>query len=188
MNQDQVQMLWPEHRQVSPSQYQPPKGYHLRTFHPSDSPNYFRLMEQVGWPGWDDAKLRPWLYRILPDGWFMLVEEKTSDIVATCMATHDPTWQVPFCGEVGWTAAHPAHRGKGLGTVVVGAVMARFIEAGYTRIHLYTEEWRYAALKMYLKLGFVPYLDPPQSIDQWQRICSELDWPFTPDKWVDSLE
>ena len=125
--------------------------------------------------------LQPWLYRILPEGWFFAVHGEK--IVGTCMATHDPTWELPFCGEVGWTAVHPEHQGAGIGTAVVGAVIARFLDAGYTRIHLYTEIWRLAALKVYLRMGFVPYLASEVSMGKWERICIELDWPFTPQKW-----
>lgn len=32
------------------------------------------------------------------------------------------------------------------------------MEEGYHYIHLYTEDWRFAALKTYLKLGYIPYL------------------------------
>lgn len=181
-------MLWPEGQTISAIQFQSPPGYSLRTYQPSDETGFYGLMAKAGWPGWDAERLRPWLFRSLPEGWFMLTEETRGNIVATCMATHDPTWLVPFCGEVGWTAVHPEHQGKGLGNIVVAAVIERFLQAGYTCIHLYTEVWRFAALKMYFKLGFVPLLDPPQSIDQWQEICARLNWPFTPEAWVRSIK
>ena len=177
-------MLWSMDRQISPSCDQSPSGYTLRTYQPGDEPGFYLLMDAAGWPGWDDEKLRPWLYRILPGGWFMLVEEKSGEIVASSMATHDPTWQVPFCAELGWVAAHPVQTGRGLGSVVVAAAVACMLQAGYQVIHLYTERWRFAALKTYLKLGFVPYLDPPESTGHWKGICTQLDWPFTPDNWV----
>ncbi len=180
----QVQMLWPNGLQVSPTLYTPPKGYLLRTYQPGDKPGFFLLMGKAGWPDWDDEKLNPLLYRLLPEGWFMIVEEDSGDIVASSMATHDPTWQVPFCAELGWVAAHPNHTGKGLGTVVVAAAVARMLEVGYLAIHLYTEVWRFAALKIYLRLGFVPYLNPPESTGHWEEICSKLDWPFKPQDWI----
>jgi mycothiol synthase len=68
---------------------------------------------------------------------------------------------------------------------VVSAVVARFIQSGYRMIHLYTEHWRLPALKMYLQLGFVPYLDPPETLQRWKMICRELDWPYTPMEFVD---
>ncbi|MBC8103372.1 MAG: GNAT family N-acetyltransferase [Cytophagales bacterium] len=42
----------------------------------------------------------------------------TGQIVATAQATHAPTERHPEGGEIGWVAAHPEHRGKGLGRAV----------------------------------------------------------------------
>ncbi len=172
-------MIWPAGHGVMPSPL--PEGYTLRTYQPGDETGFYALMEAVGWTGWDQDRLHPWLYRILPGGWFFAVHE--GKIIGTCMATHDPTWELPFCGEVGWTAVHPDHQGRGVGTALVGAVIARFLEAGYARIHLYTEVWRMAALQVYLRLGFVPYLVSAGSVGNWEQICAELNWPFTPEKW-----
>lgn len=166
-NPEQVQMIWPKGKPAPDLQHSLPPDMLLRAYR----------------PGWDEEKLRSWLYRILPGGWLMLVDQHSGEIIGTCMATHDHTWQQPFCGEVGWRAVHPARQGDGLGAVVAAAVVERFLQAGYACIHLYTEVWRLAALKMYLKLGFIPYLDPPESSARWVEICTQAGWPFTPNKW-----
>lgn len=113
----------------------------------------------------------------------MVIDKESGAIVASSMATHDHTWLKPFCGEVGWTVTDPAHRGKGLGTAVVSAVTRRFIDAGYRNIHLYTEIWRLAALKIYLNAGYIPLLDEPTAPGRWRRICKQLEFPFVPEKW-----
>jgi mycothiol synthase len=153
----QLQMVWPEHMLDLPAAVKLPAGYSLRTYRPGDDSRFYELMELAGWPGWNDDKLWPWLVRILPQGWFMVGSEEGGEIVATCMALHDHTWSHSFCGELGWLACDPAHTGKGLGLAVGAAVTARFIEVGYRHIHLYTEHWRLAAIKTYLKLGYIPY-------------------------------
>jgi mycothiol synthase len=185
-NPEQVQMIWPDGQQITPSAM--PEGYLMRTYQPGDEAGFYNLMDSVGWAGWDADRLQPWLYRILPSGWFFAVHEQSRKIVGTCMATHDPTWEVPFCGEVAWTAVHPNHQGAWIGRTLVSAVLVRFLEASYSCIHLYTEIWRLAALKVYLCLGLVPYLVPPGTVEQWGRICSQLEWPFTPENWPASLE
>ncbi|MGD2026498.1 MAG: GNAT family N-acetyltransferase, partial [Anaerolineales bacterium] len=186
-NPEQIQMVWPPGRRMTNPEPRLAGGYFLRTYRRGDEECFFRLMDSVGWAGWDEAHLRPWLYRALPDGWFFAVQKASGKIAATCMATHDPTWQMPFCGEVGWTATHPDHQGKGLGKAVVSAVVARFLNTGYRCVHLYTEHWRDAALKMYLKLGFVPYLDPSDSIKIWEKICARIGWTYEPEEWVADL-
>jgi hypothetical protein len=97
-------MVWPVQRQVPQFLSQPPHGYILRTYQPGDESGFFQLMALAGWPDWDAERLKPWLYRILPRGWFMAVDQESDEIMATSMATHDPTWQVPFCAELGWVA------------------------------------------------------------------------------------
>jgi mycothiol synthase len=99
------------------------------------------------------------------------------------MGLHNHTDQYPFGGELGWVGSDPAHAGQGLGMAVCAAVTARLIAAGYGNIHLYTEHWRLAALKTYLKLGYVPHLFTPELHARWQTICTQLGWPFTPNAW-----
>ena len=113
----------------------------------------------------------------------MVVHEASNEIVASAMGLHDHSETHPFGGELGWLAADPAHTGKGLGMAACAAVTARLIEAGYRNIHPYTEHWRLAALKTYLKLGYIPFLYAPEMADRWRVICAQLQWPFTPEVW-----
>jgi len=171
-------MIWSlEMAQIKP-QIAIPAGYILRTYQPGDENRFFTLMKLAGWSGWDEQILKPWLYRILPQGWFMITHEVSGEIVATAMATHDHTWKFPFCGEVGWVAADPAHAGRGLGLAVVAAVTVRFIDVGYQHIHLFTEHWRLAAIKIYLKLGYSPLVDSHEVELLWHRVYEQLSWPI----------
>ena len=148
-----------------------------------DEPRFYEIMESAGWPGWNDEKLQPWLPRILPQGWFMIVHAESDEIVATAMALQDQSEFGESGGELGWLACAPVHRGKGLGLVASTAVTSRLLRAGYRHIHLYTEHWRLAAIKSYLKLGYVPLLDKPMMVERWRAICEKLQWPFTPERW-----
>jgi mycothiol synthase len=186
-NPEQVQMVWPDGGPGPNLDKSLPQDIQLRTFQPGDEARFFGLMASVGWTDWDEARLNPWLHRILPEGWFMLVDNTSGEMIGSCMATHDHTWQVPFCGEVGWTVVHPDHQGRGLGKVVIGAVVHRFLKAGYRIIHLYTENWRHAAIKAYLQMGFIPYLDPPDTIKRWREICEQIRWEFEPSKWMRTI-
>jgi mycothiol synthase len=99
------------------------------------------------------------------------------------MAVHNYTGRYPFWGDLGWVAADPAHVGQGLGIAVVAAATTRLIEAGYRQIQLHTEDWRLAALKIYLKLGYVPSLYTETMPERWRAVCAQLGLPFTPDEW-----
>ena len=179
----QLRMVWPEHLLNAPPMVRLPSGYAVRTYRPGDAPRFYKVMELASWLGWDDEKLRPWLTRILPEGWFMAIQVESGTIVATAMALRDCSEFGREGGELGWVAGDPAHRGQGLGRAVSAAVTARFIQAGVRNIHLYTEHWRLPALKIYLKLGYVPYLSAPEMWERWRSICEQLKWPFTPEAW-----
>lgn len=179
----QLQMVWPEHRLDQPPGVVVASGYHLRQYRRGDEPRFYAVMALAGWPGWDDAKLKPWIARIPPGSWFMAVHTASEQIVATAMGLHDHSDQHPFGGELGWVAADPAHTGKGLGAAVCAAVTARLLAAGYRNVHLYTEDWRWPAIRLYLKLGYVPYLYAPTMAARWQELCTRLGWPYTPEAW-----
>lgn len=179
----QLQMVWPHTLLNQPPTPHLPVGYTLRTYQKKDEKPFFAVMESAGWPGWDEQKLQPWLARIPPDCWFMVVHSATEVVVASAMGLHDHSDQHPFGGELGWVACHSAHTGRGLGQAVSAAVTKRLIEAGYKNIHLYTEDWRPAAIKTYFKLGYRPFLYAPDMINRWQLLCQQINWPFTPEQW-----
>lgn len=179
----QLHMVWPEHLLDAPPRVQLPSGYLLRTYQLGDEARFFKVMELAGWPGWSDEKLQPWRERILPQGWFMVAHNASSEVVATAMAFRDRLEFGRQGGEIGWVACIPGHRGKGLGMVVSAVATTRLIEEGYRYIHLYTEDWRLAALKTYLKLGYIPFLYAPDMLERWRSICTQIQWPFTPEKW-----
>jgi len=179
----QLRMAWPQSLLDSPPEIRLHTNYTLRTYQPGDEPGFFHIMTLAGFTGWDLERLSPTLATILPDGWFLIVDQATQEIVATAMATHHPSEFHPFGGELGWVAAHPAHAGKGLGWSVCAAVTARFLRGGYKNIYLRTDDWRLPALKTYLNLGYQPFLFAPDMVERWEAICTQLRWPFTPDLW-----
>ena len=59
---------------------------------------------------------------------------------------------------------------------VCAAVVARFLQAGYERIYLKTDDWRLPAIKVYLQLGFVPFLFTMGMEERWKTVCAKLKW------------
>ncbi|MEI6915913.1 MAG: GNAT family N-acetyltransferase, partial [Armatimonadota bacterium] len=159
-----------------------PEGYELRAFKKSDTASYIELMHLAGFAMWNSEMLDGALRGILPDGLFV-IEHESGVLVATAMATHSSSEFHPFGGELGWVAGHPEHSGKGLGVIVCAAVARRHREAGYKRIYLRTDDRRLPAIKVYLKLGYLPFLFAPDMRQRWEAVCESLHWPFTPDIW-----
>jgi mycothiol synthase len=179
--QPQLQMRFYPQRQPAP-EVRAPAGYTLRTYCPGDEAGFFELMAQAGFGSWDMEKLRPWFGKILPDGWFVIIDP-SGKLVATTMANHNPGELHPFGGEMGWVAADPTHAGKGLGLAVCAAATARLVRGGYHEIYLLTDDWRLPAIKTYLKLGWAPWLFRDGMAERWQAVCSKLNWAYTPEAW-----
>ncbi len=180
----QLQMLWPETLLDAPPEPRLQSGYALRIYDPTrDLEDYLSLVHEAGFTDFDSQRVDGCLNRVLPDGFFLAIHRPTNEVVATAMATHNPTPLHPYGGELGWVAGRPAHAGNGLGMAVCAAVVKRFLSAGYRRIYLLTDDFRLPALKVYLKLGFVPYLFEETMAARWHAICDQLAWPFTPDAW-----
>ena len=170
----QLQMVWPREGPRSPPEPELPAGYALRDYRPSDEKAYLGLMERAAFKGWDAARARNLAARALPGGFFVVEHVATGALAATAVATHKPTEQHPNGGELGWVAADPAHRGKRLGLAVSAAVTALFVQRGYREIYLLTDDWRRAAIKTYLKLGFEPLLFTKGMEERWREVRSRL--------------
>lgn len=180
----QLRMVWPQQRLQSPPAVVVHPAYELRTYRPGDEADWYKLMDLAGFGLWDAARLHESTFgTILPNGWFLAVERASGELVASAMSSHAPAPLHPFGGALNWVVAHPAHKGHGLGMTVCAAVTARLLSAGYEQIYLLTDDWRWPALRIYLRLGYQPLLFAPDMAERWRAICRELNWPFTPDEW-----
>ena len=103
------------------------------------------------------------------------------------MCLHNYSGLAPFTGDVGWVFCHPDHRGRSLGLALCARVVRRFLDAGYEAIRLHTEPHRLAAIKTYLRLGFVPHVASPEAARAWAGVCATLAWPFEPKAWNEVL-
>lgn len=180
---EQLRMVWPKARLGMPPEVQLPYDYFLRPYQPGDEDRFYQVMDLAGWPGWNEEKLRPWRERLLPDGWMMVIHAESNQMVATAMALRDMGEFGQPGGELGWVASDRADAGKGLGLAVSAAATARMIWHGFQFIHLYSEDERLPALKIYLKMGYVPYLYLPDMPERWKVICAQLNWSYTPEQW-----
>lgn len=182
----QLRMVWPRGRLDDPPEVVVAEGYSLRLFDPeahAEAVRMIELMQAVGWEDWDEAKFEQVLQMVLPDGWFVVVDEKSGLIVAGATALHNYKGSTPFWGNLGWVGSDLQHRGKALGAAVTAAVVRRLIEAGYRKIDLYTEHYRPAAIKTYLKLGWVPAVRDAEHEQTWRECCEEVGWDFALAEW-----
>lgn len=182
-------LVWPSYLLSEPPRADVPDGYVLRSYDDSDDFAIRQLLECESWKlsekEWQDYK-----DQVLPNGLFLITHTNTNGLVATAGAVHKPNpgrYYFPFGGNLEYLIVHPEHRGKQLGSIVSAMVVQRFISAGYDNIRVCVQGFRVAAIKTYLRLGFVPFLHGEDIYLRWQKICEQVDWPFEPNKWPKSM-
>jgi ribosomal protein S18 acetylase RimI-like enzyme len=181
-------LLWPGLNHKVPD-FPVPTGFTLRTCRESDEQDLLNLLESDG----ESMTEKEWHhYRdiLLPNGLYLVEEAESSKLVATAGAAHSPNpgrYYFPFGGELGYLAVDRAYRRRGLGRAVCAAVIQRFFSAGYENIRVCVQEHRHAAIHLYLRLGFRPFMHSAEIESRWRRVCETIGWPFTLDLWPKHL-
>jgi mycothiol synthase len=76
----------------------------------------------------------------------------------------------PGAGYVHYVGVHSSHRGHRLGEVVVGRVLEHFATAGVASAVLETDDFRLPAVRIYLRLGFVPEYRSAGDEARWSQV------------------
>ena len=151
------------------------RGYRLRTYRPGDEADWARLIRAYIGGQWDVESTRANLTgqeRFFPDGLFF-VESAQGEVVGTACAWR-PSAQEWEEGELHMVAVDEKHRGHGLGRTLCLAVLRYFREKGFKRVRLSTDDFRLAAIKVYLDLGFAPVIVDELHRQRWQDIRASL--------------
>jgi mycothiol synthase len=148
-----------------------PMGYVLRPYQEGDGPSAAETLQQAFEVPWDEAKV---LSELAANDFvktmFVIVFE--GKVVATASAAYGDNH--PGSGYVHWVATHPAHAGKGLGYWASLATLHKFRELGYKDAVLNTDDFRFPAIKTYLKLGFQPEHIHESHPERWAKVLAQL--------------
>lgn len=170
----------------------PAVGYQIQSL-PADLDDGWLDIQCGAVPHYSPAALKPYLKRYrslaLPDGILVAIEKSSERPVATAGALRSPrSDHFPNGGEIGWVATLPEHRGQGLATWLCSLVLAQLImEPTIGAIFLSTGADMPAAIRVYARLGFIPYIDTCDRLDRWDEICTQNSLPFEPDKWINKM-
>jgi mycothiol synthase len=147
-----------------------PDGYALRRLTAADLPGWVDLMQRNGELGpWSAERAAP-LFAGQMDLAASFVVTQGDRAVATAQLNPHRLDEYAPTSELGWVAADPAHRGRGLGRAVCLAVMAAAGAAGQAEIFLRTDDHRRPAIGLYLSLGFAPWLRDPTAAERWRAL------------------
>lgn len=148
-----------------------PEGYELRTFRPGDEAGWVELFNANRELGeWNSERVAGVLKGGLMAQFFAVAGAQ----LVACAGVHDTRLDGSDYWEIGWVAAHPHHRGKGLGQQVTAAAVGAALALPPRSIMLRTDDFRLPALKVYLRLGFTPVYTHPSYPERWRLIMVRL--------------
>ena len=153
-----------------------PEGYLLRQFRAGDEGRYDDLFHLA----FTDEGRFPEALEWALEGGFSVIEHLVSgELVSSCQAWRGSIMpRHPDAGNMGWLVTDPSHTRKGLGTIVAASATNRLAAEGYQRPCLGTEDFRIAAISIYLKLGWHPFIYRDDMNARWRAIFARLGREF----------
>lgn len=151
-------------------------GYLLRTYRDGDETGLARVYAAC-----DLGKTTPKAVRegIIHEPCFtpyrLFVAECAGDIVGTAAAWIED--DDPSAGYLHMVGLLPEHRGKGLGKALVCAAIRHTRSEGFRVQRLKTDDFRTAAICLYLSMGYYPLMSDPSHPARWEAIARGLNRP-----------
>jgi mycothiol synthase len=160
-----------------------PSGYGFRTYRPGDEAAWADIVKTGEMGPWDAdtarAKLTGAPYPQFDPGGLYFVTYGPGGPAARPVGTACAWLAAPEERETGilhMVVVRPEYRGRRLSYPLCLAVLHRFRERGYRRVRLNTNDWRLGAVKVYLELGFRPWVLHPLHPQQWDAVVRQLGW------------
>ena len=151
-----------------------PEGYVLCALGQGDERQLAGLLGLAFEDVWDERRVSAALTRA-PDVNAVYGVFGQNQLVGTASSQHRPE-RDPDAGFVHWVATHPDSRGQGFAAALLEHVLNDFSARGYSRARLDTQPERLAAIRVYLRFGFVPEYEVA-GVDQqavWSRVFTAL--------------
>ena len=120
------------------------------------------------------------------DGFYVIEHPASGHLVASCVALRGGWDGGSDRGILGWLIADPSHARLRLGTIVAANVTNRLSKEGYSCPGLGTEDFRLAAIVIYLNLEWRPYLYLEDMERRWRVIFKRLGRRFLREECVES--
>lgn len=178
-------LVWPPGRDVLVPE--PVEGYSVQAL-PKARDAWWIDIHHQAIPQFKVSDLEGWLstYRslALENGILVATADETNEPVATAGSLANSKGEMfPEGGQLGWVATVPGHRGRGLATWLCAIATRRLREEGFRNVFLCTGDDMPAAVRVYLRVGYVPCLYASDQRDRWARICEATGSSFVPDEW-----
>jgi mycothiol synthase len=160
-----------------------PLGYGLRHFRESDAPHwsavYADAFGRAHAPELFERIMRADAAFRAERVWFVTFDDIP---VATASAYARPAF-MPEAGMIHYVATRPAHAGKRLGFAATIAALRHMVTEGWRAAWLSTDDFRLAAIRVYLDLGFQPLLTDDSHRERWPEVFAGLAAPSLAASW-----
>lgn len=154
-----------------------PTCYSLRTFRPGDEAAWCRLVNEAIGGEYTPETMRE---SLLSQPWFdehdLFFLEKDGLIAGTACAQRERVAQ-ERTGLVHMLVVDPKHRAIGLGRALLAATLRRLKDVGCRSAALSTDDFRLAAIRLYLAFGFRPTLTHDSHAGRWHEVLRRLGLP-----------
>ncbi len=164
-----------------------PAGYILRSYRPGDGVHWERIIgESFDWKDRDgrfDKDMRP-DYAFRPERVLFIC--RGEEPVATASAWFRPMFG-KTTGYLHYVGVLPSEWGKALGREVSLACLHRMKEEGRESAVLDTDDFRIAAIKTYLGMGFIPLLKHENQRQRWRDVFENLNRPALIEQYAELL-
>lgn len=151
-----------------------PDGFAQRTYRPGDEAALAALLTRAfaETENWDAQTLGERLTAAPDVPAIFLLTDGSDRPVATASARLMEIY--PGSGYLHWVGVDPAYQGKGLGAHISLCVLRYFKDRGLRDAVLETHDYRLAAVRTYLRLGFVPESRDDAEQRRWARVLPRL--------------
>lgn len=152
-----------------------PEGYSVVTHTDELVPQWLEICDSLNGGSRDIAKFENAVLKnpdISPERIFYITDPE-GKYVATAIARW---WSEEKHGGLHMVETRPEYRGLGLGRAICTVAVAALDELGTVRDRLSTDEFRIPAIKIYLSLGFVPWLYEDDMYDRWVGVMKGLGY------------
>lgn len=160
------------------------EGYGLRRYRPGDEESMGATLRAAGFTDWDADRVLGYLEDADRRAGSAVVAFE-GRVVASTFASRmssdrvSPVTRMPGEplreGVLDYVATHPDHQGRGLGRATCTAVSRYLVGQGCAMVSLLTDDWRLAAIHLYLSLGFEPVMNRDDMPERWARVRTELE-------------
>jgi mycothiol synthase len=153
-----------------------PEGYAIRSYHPGDEAALARVFADatlgvdttlavkkdfIGHPAFRPERV-------------FIVEWKGGVVGTASMWTSDDD---PDAAYLHMVAVLRAHQGKRLGFALCAAAVRQACREGFSRQRLLTDDWREAAIRLYLDMGYYPLYTARAHPRRWRDLAAKLHRP-----------